>query len=108
MDNIEKAIRSLNMIETEYRPEESTNTYSFDEIRGCIINELRSLGAEYFVRLSFPRLLRVQRRSTLGKVAEFTPCYIKYFESSFKDKLLQNQELCKYKEYIIGEKKLDD
>ena len=108
MDSIERAIRNMDTIQSEYRPEEGCDDYSFNEVKECIINNLSLLGRDYFIGFNFPKLLRIHKKSILIKVAEFTPYSVKYFDSSFKEHLCTNENFDKYSEYLSGKRRLDN
>lgn len=86
-----------------------SDTYSFEEIRSALKKAIKKDLAykRYIISFDFPRLLRICQSDRRHKVGDFLPSLAKYYNGTFKEDILKNKSLSKYKKYLSGENILE-
>jgi hypothetical protein len=107
MGNIEEMITNAPP-EVEKNKNIVESKYTFTEVKEAIsdfvkINRIKG----YLIYFDFPNLLRISRGDLRHIVGEFTPIYVSFKSPEFKDDILSNPRVRKYRNYLLGQVRLE-
>jgi len=82
--------------------------YSFTEVKEGVIDFIKNNRIKgYLIYFNFPNLLRISKGELRHIVAEFSPIYVNFKSSEFKEEILSSPRMRKYKSYLLGQVRLE-